>query len=191
MKKTNREEKRRLDRKKLVTIGIATFFLAIAVAIIILFYPRKTVPISHFYKALQNGSVTELQKCMPADAWSYAAGQYSADETHEDTFRDYMDDYVTSMHGLLTERYGKKLKISYRVTNKEEFDNEELNALAKDLYQRYEIDPVTVTEACTITVNTTCKGTLLTETSYSDIFVVYRMNGKWYLYFDPFYALNN
>lgn len=187
--KTEEKRKTRFDRKKLLSIGIATLFVAAAVAVIILFYPRKTVPIDHFYKALQTGSVTELQKCMPPDAWSYASGKYSADEQHRDSFRDHMNDYVSGIHGMLLERYGQKLKISYRVTNKEEFGNEELNQLAQELYRLYEIDPLTITEACTITVDTTCKGKLCTETSQADTFVVYKLNGKWYLFFDPFYSI--
>lgn len=189
LKPMENAEKRKpfFDRRKLLAIGAATLCVAVVVAVIVLFYPRKTVPIDHFCKALRTGSVSELQQCMPPDAWSYAAGQYSADEAHQDTFRDYMSDYTQSIHKMLVERYGQNLKISYRVTNKEEFGNEKLNKLAQDLFQRYELDPVTITEACTITVDTTCKGTLKTETSYADTFVVYKLNGKWYLYFDPFY----
>ncbi len=179
------------DRRKLLSIGVATLFVAAAVAVIILFYPRKTVPIDHFYKALQTGSVSELQKCMPPDAWSYASGQYAADKTHTDSFRDYMNAYVTDIHKMMTERYGQKFKITYRVTNKEEFGNEQLNHLAQTLYSRYELDPLTITEACTITVDTTCKGPLSSETSRSDTFVVYKLNGKWYLYFDPFYEMED
>lgn len=191
MKSKSEGRKPLFDRRKLISIGVATLFVAAAVTVIILFYPRKTVPIDHFYKSLQTGSVTELQKCMPTDAWSYASGQYAAEDAHTDSFRDYMNAYVTDIHKMMTEHYGQKFKITYRVTNKEEFGNEQLNQLAQDLYRRYELDPVTITEACTITVDTTCKGTLSTETSHGDTFVVYKLNGKWYLYFDPFYKMEN
>lgn len=170
-----------LDRQKLIAIAAVTLALALMVAVLILFSPRKTAPIDHFYKSLQKGSAAELQKCMPQAAWDHAAETYDG----EQSINAYLSGFTAAFCDELTSYYGAKLKISYRVTNKRDYDNQQLHQLALLLQDMYGLDPVTITEGCEITVDTTCKGSLKKETTSGDLFIVYRLNGKWYLLYDP------
>lgn len=189
----NEEAKTRflhLDKRKLQIIAFAILLLAIVVAVIILLYPQKTTPIDHFYKALQKGNVEELQKCMPEDAWSYAAGKYAESDFRQEDFQDYMAEVISETNTALVDFYGDKLKISYTVTNNKEYDNELLAQLASVLSEKFALDQTEITEACEITVDTTSKGSKGKQTEEGDLFVVYKYNGKWYLFFDPLSGAN-
>lgn len=173
-----------LNRKKLQTICAAILAVALMVAVLILFSPRKTAPIDRFYRSLQKGTAEDLLKCLPEQALEFASEKYDA-EVGTGTLRGYLSALTSELHESMAVQYGEKLKISFRVTNKKDYDNEQLHRLALLLEEMYGLDPVTVTEACEITVDTTCKGSLSKETTQGDIFIVYRFNGKWYLLFDP------
>lgn len=189
MEKEYKTARLQLDARKLHAIGVATLVLMVVVAVIILFFPRKTAPIDHFYKALQKGSVSELQKCMPQEVWDYAAQAYASDTSHTSSFAAYMKDFVVQINQALTNQNGEKLKLSYRVTDKKEFDNQQIRALAQFLAQNYLLDADGVTEACEFTVDTVCKGTRGRTEETGDRYIVYKYHEEWFLYLNPLAGL--
>lgn len=182
-----KEEKKKswLDPRKLMVILISTLCVALVVAAIILFSPRKTAPIDRFCRALQKGSYIELQKCMPKEAWETASAMYNSDATRPGTFVSELNLIVTETKKALTETCGDKLKITYTVKDKKDYDNEKLGRLAQYLSEKFGLDVDAVTEACELLVDTTSKGTKAKQVDENDLYIVYKYNEEWYLYFDP------
>lgn len=178
-------KKLQLDRRKLLAIGISTLCVALVVAIILLFYPQKTAPIDRFCRALQKGSCIELQRCMPQAAWNSLCDKYEADAAHTNTFEEEMTQLVNETHLALHKQLGDKFKISFRVTDKKEYDNERLGKLAMLLSEKFGLDTDAVTEACELLVDTTSKGTDAKTVDENELYIVYKYHEEWYLYFDP------
>lgn len=179
-----------LDRKKLLAIGIAILCVALVVTIVILGFPHKTAPINHFCKAMQKGSIEEFERCMPTEAWAYAEQQYDPEGTKKVTLHDEMTLLVLQTNAALDERFGKKLKVSFHVTEMRVYDNESLRKLAQTLNDKFNLNPEEITEACEFVVDTVTKGGKGKQTQEGDLYIVYKYHEQWYLYFDPLNAIS-
>jgi len=109
-------------------------------------------------------------------------------ETFLKAFPDFISDY---MGDIFTDEYlentlenaeaefGANVKMSYKVTNKTEIDEEDLRKMEEDVKTNFE-EEITITKGYELEVDVTTKGEDIEDTE-KDAFNVYEVDGKWYI----------
>lgn len=94
----------------------------------------------------------------------------------EKSYKDYNEDLKEELDDA-KEMYGNNVKMTYKVTDKEKIEKDELEKVAKDLSDEYETQ-VKISEGYILTVDVTTKGSKKEEKD-STKFRVYKINGSW------------
>ena len=96
-------------------------------------------------------------------------------EMDEYVDQEDMDDMLES----LEEEYGKNIKISYKILDKEKIEKDDLEDVQEKIEKYYD-EKVKVSAGYKVTVKSTVKGKEDSETD-TDTMSVYKIDGKWYL----------
>ena len=103
-----------------------------------------------------------------------------------DVMKEDLEDYITDdklddMKEDLEDEYGKNIKISYKILDKEKIDKDDLKEVQEDLEDEYEDakkNKVNVTDGYKLSVKLTIKGK---DDKDSDTVTmkIYKIGGKW------------
>lgn len=153
------------------------------VAIILVIVLISSLAGSGYKRAAKNyingtlkGKYSAYEKMYPKEVWDYMEENVSEDILDEDYFEDNYEDMID----YLEEEYGKDIKISYKITDKDKLDEDDLKDLRDSLKDTYDMAKKDVTAAYELELEVTVKGDDDEDTNDMDI-VVYKYDGKWYV----------
>lgn len=153
--------------KTLLFGGIGASVLALIIILIIIIANvaggYKT-PINNMFKGMQKANLKTYLKAFPEFM-----------EMDEYVDQDEMDEMLES----LEDEYGKNIKISYKILDKEKIDKDDLEDVQEKIEKYYD-EEVKVSKGYKVTVKSTVKGKDDSE-SDTDTMSVYKIDGKWYL----------
>lgn len=89
------------------------------------------------------------------------------------------DDYLKTALDRAEDEYGANVKMTYKVTGKEEISEDDLKDMAEDVKDSYD-EEVEITKGYVVDVEITTKGDD-TEDTEEDSFDVYEIGGNWYV----------
>ncbi len=94
--------------------------------------------------------------------------------------KQYFDaDYLQTALDRAEDEYGANVKMTYKVTGKEEISEDDLKDMAEDVKDSYD-EEVEITKGYVVDVEITTKGDD-TEDTEEDSFDVYEIGGNWYV----------
>ncbi len=164
------------NTKKLIAIiGISVVAL---IALIVLVNIIKSVSTPGYEKPIK--SLTEGLEKYDFKKMISAYPDYISDDMED--YLDYFDDeeeMFDEMFGSLEDEYGKRIKISYKITDKDKMDRDEIEAIEEDIEYSYD-EEVNIKEGYTLEVKLTIKGSEDRDTDKTEIDVI-RIGSKWYL----------
>ena len=153
--------------KTLLYGGIGAGVLALVVLLIVIIANISggyKTPISNMFKGMQKANLKTYLKAYPEFM-----------EMDEYVDQEDMDDMLES----LEEEYGKNIKISYKILDKEKIEKDDLEDVQEKIEKYYD-EKVKVSAGYKVTVKSTVKGKEDSETD-TDTMSVYKIDGKWYL----------
>lgn len=154
------------NTKLFAIIGGVAVALIVFIAILIgTLSGSYTKPLDYMCKGLQKASSKTYVKAFPSFMKSDIEKYYS-----DDTLEKQLDDFE--------DEYGKNIKISYKVLDKEKIDKDDLEKVEDKLKDRYDGKKIKVTAGYKLTVKMTIKGKT-DKDSDTTKFYVYKINGKW------------
>lgn len=167
---TTKASKSSMDTKTYAILGgIAAAVVLLLIIIVALFsgggYKK---PIDNMIKGMQNCNAKTYLKAYP------------------EVMREDYEDYVTnkslrSMLESFEDDYGKNIKISYKILDKEKIEKKDLTKVQEDLEDEYpdaKKNKIKVTAGYKLTVKMTIKGKDDKDTDTTTI-KVYKVGGKW------------
>ncbi len=132
--------------------------------------PGYEQPIKYVCDGIENGSFKTMMKAFP---------EYITDQM-EDYYGDEMDELMDGMVENLKDQYGKRVKISYKVTDKDKMDKDDIETLEEDVEYNYD-EKVNIKDAYEIEVEMKVKGSEGSDEDESTVTVI-KVGSKWYLY---------
>ena len=123
-------------------------------------------PIKNLVEGLSEANSSKLLKAFP------------------DFIADYMkdiftDEYLESTLDKAEEDFGTNVKMSYKITDKTDLEDEELRKMEEDVLTNFNKE-VKITKGYEVEIEVTTKGDE-TEDTEKDAFNVYEIDGKWYI----------
>lgn len=150
--------------------GIAALVIILIVIIAIACSGGYKKPIDNFFKGMQTGNAKTVLKAFP--------------DVMKDDLEDTIDDdAMDTVKESLEDEFGKNVKITYKILDKEKIDKDDLKELQDNLEEEYDDakkSKVKVSAGYKLTVKANIKGK---DDSDSDSLTinVYKIGGKWCL----------
>ena len=169
---------RSLNKKNIAILAGAAIALIVVIIII------STIAGNGYKKAIDNffdftveGKVNKLEKLAPEAFWE------ELEEDFDIKLKDLKDQLEESFEAELEEledEYGRNLKVKYKVLEKEEMDEDDLDDLKDTLKDSYGIKKKSVQKALEVEVEATIKGKEDEDTMEQDMVIV-KIDGDWYI----------
>lgn len=149
------------NTKNIVVIAVVA---AVVIALIVLLssvlgggYKK---PVKNFFKGMEKADAEMYMSAFP-EFMDY----------------DYDKDDMEDMLDMLEDEYGKNIKISYKIEEKEKIDKEDLEYVQEYIEEVYE-EEVKVTKGYKLEVEATIKGKEDDDTDDQDMYI-YKIDGDW------------
>ncbi len=123
-------------------------------------------PIKNLIEGLSEANSDKLLKAFPGFISDYM----------KDIFTD---EYLESTLKKAEEDFGANVKMSYKITDKTDLEDEELRKMEEDIQTNFNKE-VKITKGYEVEIEVTTKGDE-TEDTEKDAFNVYEIDGKWYI----------
>lgn len=163
---TNAESNTPNNTKKIAIIaGIAVAAILVIILLISLLGSGYKTPLNNYFKGIEKAKSETYLKAYP---------EFVREEM-EDT---YDDEYLEKRVETFEKEYGDKIKISYKVLDKEKLDKDDLEDIQDELEDDYDEDDVKVSTGYEVAVKITVKGSDDKESYYSSFYIC-KVNGKW------------
>lgn len=154
------------NKNKIVPMIIAGFaalvFLTIVVSVLGSGYKK---PLDNFVKGFNKEDAKYLVKVYP----EIYVEEYLDEDKLEESLEDVLEE--------LEDKYGKNIKLKYKVTDKEKVDKDDLEDLEEDYEDRLD-ETIKISKGYELEVDVTVKGKKKERTKEMDI-VVLKMDGEW------------
>ncbi len=162
------------DKKALgILAGIAAALILILVLVLCLSGGGPEKALDTYLDVIYRGKISKVEKIAPEKYWK------SLDEDMDDIEDNMKTVYKIAIRALEDE-YGDDIKISYKITDKDEVTKSTLNEMKDNIKSKYDIPKKTVTDACELEVDLTIKGDEDKETKEVSFFAV-KVDGDWYI----------
>ena len=145
--------------------GIAAAVVVIIAIIIGIVSNQWKKPIDNYFKGMEKANAKTYSKAYP----DFYNEKYEVD-----------DDDMEKMHDSLEDKYGEKIKISYKIVKKENIKKDDLKKVQEYIKKVYNED-VKVSAGKEVKVKATIKGKDDSDTDTSKMYV-YKIDGKWKLF---------
>lgn len=145
--------------------GIALGVIVILAIIINIVSNGWKKPIDNYFKGMEKANLKTYQKAYP------------------DFYNDKMDldqDDMDDMKDALEDKYGEKIKITYKITKSEKIKKDDLKKVQEYIQKVYDED-VKISAGKEVKVKATIKGKEDDDTDTSKMYV-YKIDGKWKLF---------
>lgn len=173
------------------TIGLLAAVAVVAVLILILlinilFGGAYKKPLDNLAKALSKESATAYMKTEPEFVITDKEKEIKKDKDSKyDDVEEYYQNVVDNKVEDLEEDFGKKIKVSYKITDKEKLDKKDLKDCKDILKFAGAKNSVKVTKGYTLEVEVKYKGKDDKDTDEKEL-VVCKVDGKWCIIFGDF-----
>lgn len=162
------------DKKALgILAGIAAALILILVLVLCLSGGGPEKALDTYLDVIYRGKISKVEKIAPEKYWE------SLDEDMDDVEDNMKTVYKLAIRALEDE-YGDNIKISYKITDKDEVTKSALNEMKDNIKSKYDIPKKNVTDACELEVDLTIKGDEDKETKEVSFFAV-KVDGDWYI----------
>lgn len=166
--------------KKLLGIvagAVAALLVVIIVLCVALSGGGYKSAIDNYIDVAIRGKVNKIEKLAPKAYWQYLEDEMDVDiDDIKDEYKDNYDDIMDS----LEDEYGKNVKVSYKVTDKDELSDKKLKNIQEGLKDNYDIPKKSVTKGYKVDVDMTIKGKDDEDTDESTLYIV-KIKGDWYI----------
>lgn len=175
--KTATAEKKPMDKKNMAIIGgiagAAVLVLIIILAIVFGGGNYKS-PINNFFNGMTKGNSNTFLKALP-----------KAIVKEEDLKDTYDKDAMKDIKETLEDKYGKNVKITYKIKEKEKIDKDDIKDLSEEFQDEYGKSGTKITAGYELTLDVKIKGKD-DHTKLDDVKMnVYKIGGKWCLLTPP------
>lgn len=137
-------------------------------------------PIGNWLKAIEDKDPKTAVKTIPEFQYDYLKKQIKDSDKYDDVEDYFKESLEESLDGL-EEDYGKKIKLSYKIIDKEKLDDDDLKDIKKDYKERYDEKGVDVSKGYEVDVEVKIKGK--DDKDEEDVtFTVVKVNGDWVIY---------
>lgn len=163
------------NKKRFLAFGaVAIVLVVLIVAVSILGSYERAIDT---YIDVVKGKFEKIEKMAPPAYWDYFEDTYDMDvkdliENLKDASDSILDD--------LEEEYGDNIKISYKVTDADQLDKDDLKEIKDSLKDRYDIAKKSVTDAYELDVELKIVGSEDEDEEEMECYAV-KIDGKWYL----------
>lgn len=146
--------------------GAAAAVVALLVIILLLCGGSYKKPIDNICKGMEKANAKTYLKALP--------------EVMKEDYEDKIDnDFLEKQLEKLEDEYGKNIKISYKILDKEKIDKDDLEDMQERLEDKYDSKKkCKITDGYKLTVKLTIKGKDEKESDSTTI-NVYKVGGKW------------
>lgn len=148
--------------------GAVAALLVVILLIVALAGGGYKKPIDNFIKGMEKGNAKTMLKAFP--------------DVMKEDLEDYLtDDELEDMKADLEDEFGKNIKITYKVLDKEKIDKDDLKEVQEDLEDQYEDakkSKVKVTAGYKLSIKMSIKGKD-DKDSQTITMKVYKIGGKW------------
>lgn len=159
---------------KNTVIGISAVAIVVLIIVgvfIAVFSGGYKTPIKNMLKGIQNADAKTYMKALP---------DYKFDDT--DDSLEFYQNMIKEKHDSLENKYGKNLKISYDIVQKEKLTESVLN----DNYGLFKDSDIKISKGYSLKLNIEVKGDSGSSVK-SYIFNVAKVNGDWIVLYNNFY----
>ncbi len=171
-------DKCKTDKKFLgILLGAVAGVIVIIVALCLIFGGSYEKAIDKYIDATYYGDMDAALEMIPGDALDEMLDAY--DMTKKE-FKEQMKEEWESEEEDLEDEFGKNIKVSYKVIDEEEMDEDDLDDL-KDMLKEMGVSKKSVSKAYEIEVEFTIEGDDDEDTVEED-FTAVKIDGEWYLF---------
>lgn len=162
-------------KNKKVLIGAAAAVVVLIVLIVLLSNAYKA-PLNNLIDITYKAKFNKLEKMAPKEYWDWYEEKYdtTVDELIEEA-NENKDDYLE----LLEKKYGDNIKVTSKVTDKNELSKKKLEKIAEALNEKYDIKESSVKKAYEVEYELTIKGSEDEDEEEGEITVV-KIGMNWY-----------
>ena len=159
-------------------IGGAVVIIVLAVVLFTtIFGGGYKKAIDNYIKFAGEGNTKVITKMLPKEALKYLEDEEDFDlDEYIENFEEMYEDRVEN----LEEEYGKNIRFSYKITDKDELSEKKLNTLRDNLKDKYDIAKKDVKKAMKVEIEITTKGSDDKDTDDVELTIV-NIKGSWYV----------
>lgn len=169
--------------KKLNVKNIAMLAAGVVVVILVivllssLFGGGYKKAIDRYYDAVYFGKKAAIENLAPKEVWDWIEDEYDVDKAE---VVEYLQEASEDRIEVLEDEYGKNIKFSFKVTDKDTADKDDLKELRDEL-KEWDIPKKKVKKALEVEFDYTIKGKEDKDEDDSEVGVV-KIGSKWYSY---------
>lgn len=166
------------DKKAIgITAGVVAALILIVVLVICLSGGGPEKALDTYIDVAFYGKVGKTEKLAPKEYWEYLEDKMGLDlEDAEDWMKTSYKETIRKME----DEYGDDIRISYKITEKDDVKKSTLDTLKDTIKSSYDIPKKNVTDAVELDVEMTVKGDEDEETRDHTFYVV-KVDGNWYV----------
>lgn len=166
------------DKKAIgIVAGIVVVLALIVVLVICLSGGGAESALDTYMDVLYQGKASKVEKIAPPEFWD----KYLDDNDMDmDDVEDKMKDLHKTIIRTLEDSYGDDIKISYKITDKDDVSKKDLDTMKDHLKSAYDIPKKSVTDACEFDVEMKIKGDDDEDTDDATLYAV-KIDGDWYI----------
>lgn len=167
--------------KLYLLIAVAAVALLVVIVVISsIFSSSYEDALNNYFDVFFYGKYNKIEKLAPKEFWDYAKDEedikikdlienLKENEIAEEWIEEYEDDY------------GKNIKVSFKVTDKDELKKSDLNDIKDELKEEYDIPKKSVTKGYELEIEMKIKGKEDSDEDDAE-FTVIQIDGDWYIY---------
>lgn len=133
--------------------------------------------LDNFFSITMTGKLDKLKDMAPPSYWEYVEEEYDVDV---DDMIDELEDTMDELIEEIEDEFGKNIKLTYKVTDADRFDEDDLKDVKDEMKDNYDISKKSVTDAYELEVELKMKGSEDSDEDEVEIYVV-KIDGKWYV----------
>lgn len=157
--------------------GVVAFILVIVLLVSVAGGKPYEKAIDNYFDVFFSGEVEKIKSLAPEAYWEYMEDEYDLDlDDYIEDMEDEMEDYLEEME----DEFGKKAKVTYKITDADRLDEDDLKDLKDTMKDDYDISKKSVTDAYELELEVTIKGEDDEDDAEMDVIVV-KIDGKWYM----------
>ena len=164
-------------------LGIAVIAVAAIIIIAIIISIATSgykKPIDNFFKGIQKTDAEAFISTVPEYITesmedNIKDGYYGEDV---DSIEEYYENYLEEMLDVLEDDFGKDVKFSYKVVDKEELKNRDINDIEDSAEEIYD-EKIDVSKGYEVDVEYTIKGKDDKEEDLDATFIIIKVDGNW------------
>ncbi|HKL79710.1 MAG TPA: zinc ribbon domain-containing protein [Mobilitalea sp.] len=164
----------------MVVVGVVALLAIFALLKIVGLFttPAYEKPLKYMTEGMEDGSFKKMMKAFP----DYMTDPI--DEQIDNYYDGETDEFMDMFTDGLENEFGKRIKMSYKVTDKDKLDKDDIESMEEDI--EYSSDKkINIKEAYELEVEMTIKGSKGKETEDTEMTVI-KIGSKWYLTEDSF-----